>query len=116
MQRQVITISPDGSVSGLQVKPGKGFDLRKLGNASITRASEVLFSEQHQLWFVEVREGRFSGQPITDNIMRLAGLTYHDSRIRPDKRIGGVLWFSDYDDAVLCEIAVLDGLRFRSLL
>ena len=59
--RQVITIGPDGMMSGLQVKPGKGLDLRQFGRAEIERASEVLWDSDRQGWIVECRKGVYAG-------------------------------------------------------
>lgn len=114
MQRQAITIAPDGSVSGLQVKPGKGFDLRCLGNATITRASEVLWDEGRQLWFVEVRDGRWSGRQIDQWLMEHAGVAGLPAGC--ERRPDNLIMAREYDDAVKLEIAVLDGLRYRGLL
>lgn len=119
MGRQVLTISPDGSIAGLQVKPGRGFDLRGMGRAHITRASEVLFDENNQMWYVEVREGRHAGRIIDDEMVASAFAWKGLPATRASATVSGtrnvVLCF-DYDDAVALEIAVLDGLRERGLL
>ena len=121
MNRQVFTISPSGAVAGLQVKPGKGFDLRQMGHAKITRASEVLFAEDRQLWYVEVREGKFAGRIIDTALMALAGLSDvgHLNVLILPPEIGeppARCYCAEYDQAVTLEIAVLDGLRERGLL
>lgn len=102
---QVISISPKGEVSGLQVKPGKGFDLRKLGKAKIERASEVLFNEDNQKWYVQIVKGKYAGDTVTymrhqralgEPVMTNCDFTLH---------------FNEYDEAVQAEIAVLDHIR-----
>jgi hypothetical protein len=119
MGRQVLTISPDGTIAGLQVKPGKGFDLRQMGRALITRASEVLFSEAKQQWYVEVRDGRAAGRLI-DQEMVASALAWDrlpmGTLTATVRDVENVLVFEEYDDAVAAEIAVLDGLRERGLL
>jgi hypothetical protein len=113
-RRQVVTIGTDGSIAGLQVKPGAGFDLRQMGKARITRASEVLWVEDEQAWCVEVRQGRYDGQKLDTFHMESAGCTWEE--INPDAVRLSVLYFNEYDAAVKCEIAVLDGLRLKGLL
>lgn len=105
---QVITIHTDGAISGLQVKPNKGLDLRTLGKADIQRASEVLFDTDAQQWFVEIRKGKYEGQVITyDFYSEKTGKAtlYHTSEPR--------MLFDEYEDAVACEIETLDAIRLR---
>lgn len=106
MNRQVITVHPDGTLSGLQVKPGKGIDLRQFGTANIQRASEVLFNEDRQQWFVEVRKGRYAGKQITWTMLAMA-----TGQVFKMKANDPVAHFDEYDDAVNAEIAVLDHIR-----
>jgi hypothetical protein len=114
VSRQAITIGADGSVSGLQVKPGKGFDLRCLGKAIITRASEVEWCEARQLWFVTVKEGRYAGFVIDQAMTEWAGLSALPAGC--ERRPDNLIMAGEYDDAVRLEIAVLDGLRLKGLL
>lgn len=105
--RQVITIRPDGSVQGLQVKPGKGLDLRAFGAADIRRASEIVFHPGTQKWFVEFREGPMNGKPLTVSLLANArGLLGVEDE--PD----AVAYFDEYDQAVMGEI---DALNFTRL-
>ena len=104
--KQVVTIEPGGRVSGLQVKPGKGFDLRTLGDAKIERASEVLWDQDKQQWYVEIRKGRYTGKVITWPMMSaVSGQLASYLASEP------TAYFAEYDDAVAAEIAVLDHIR-----
>jgi hypothetical protein len=133
--KQVITIGADGSVSGLQVKPGKGFDLRCLGKAEIKRASEVIWDANSQMWKVELREGAgvYCGRMLDMFLAEESlGVDWWDLlgdtwvvtttpiklRNEPeyDSKNELVLQFQDYDDAVKAEIAVLNGLRLQGKL
>lgn len=51
---QIITIAPDGALSGLQRKPGQGLNLQTLGTAKTIRASEIVWDETAQAWFIDV--------------------------------------------------------------
>lgn len=103
---QVVTIHADGKISGLQPKPGKGFDLRTLGKAKIERASEILFSEEHQQWYVKIVKGRYAGKVITHPMLSVL-----DGRLHRFSASDLTAYFAEYDDAVLAEIAVLDHIR-----
>lgn len=104
--QQVVTIEPNGRISGLQTKPGKGFDLRSLGKAKIERASEVLFCEDKQQWYVEIRKGRYSGKRITYPMLSaVTNTTLKFTASDP------TVYFNEYDDAVKGEIALLDHIR-----
>lgn len=112
MSNQVITIEPDGTVSGLQVKPGKGFDLRSLGAAKIERASEVIWCEPEQRWQVEIRKGAFEGVTVTEDLHQ-AALRFWETKVHKGtvELTGKPALFVEYEDAVKCEIAVLDMIR-----
>ena len=72
MPVQVITVHSDGKISGLQVKKGRGLDLRSFGPAKIVRASEIVWDEDNQAWAVEIMDapgpgglgGTYGGSPI----------------------------------------------------
>ena len=105
--RQVITIRPDGSIQGLQVKPGKGLDLRKFGAADIVRASEVVFHPGRQQWFVQLR--------LTGCEPSLCVSLLAVARGVPGVEDGAndVAYFDEYDDAVQGEIDALNYLRLN---
>ena len=126
---QVVTITPDGGISGLQRKKGKGLDLRKLGHAEIERASEITWSENNQLWLVRVLNERaarwMTNPPGHSNILKVS----HWQRVVTIKCPNGytlvpvkpyvcdAYWmgFDDYDDAVAAEVAFLDALRVKGI-
>lgn len=121
--KQVITVTSLGEIAGLQVKPGKGFDLRTLGKASITRASEIVWNEENQRWRVELREGAgsYAGRTVTAWLAVDALGSAWDRAIPSHFEVWDgdkehYLEFVNYDDAVKAEIAVLDGLRLQGKL
>lgn len=114
--KQVITIGPDGSISGLQRKRGQGVNLQALGHARTERVSEIKWSEDKQAWFVLPIQGPFSGKPLTKEMWAEhlperslpEGFDQEDHWSPED-----VILFADYDDAVKAEIAFLDAARRR---
>lgn len=127
-RRQVITVGSDGSLQGLQHKPGQGLDLRQFGAAKIERASEVVWHEGEQAWVVEFRAGAGSlnGNILDEHDVMAAGLDVMNPGFKsirgawtPFGRTQGedpaVLLFADYDEAVKAEVAVLDGLRANGI-
>ena len=125
-QRQVITVGADGSLQGLQHKPGKGLDLRQFGPAHIVRATEVLWHETDQGWFVEFRSGPLTGELLDAGHVKAAGMDYESPPFPVKQNVYAafgrnaaedepVLLFAEYDDAVKAEIAVLDGLRLNGV-
>ncbi|AHC30471.1 hypothetical protein CC53_gp054 [Rhizobium phage vB_RleS_L338C] len=120
--QQVITIQPDGTMSGLQVKPGKGIDLTKLGKAHVVRASEILWHEEKQLWYVSLlnEERQMDGLfgTLTWDMWTDAGLDHEQlpaattfSVVRDNL----AMFFPDYDRAVIAEIAYLDAMRLKGI-
>ena len=122
--KQVITISPDGGMSGLQRKRGQGIDLRQFGHAKITRASSIEWHEDLQHWYIKVLDPNvslyvnFKGLPFT--------VTYDIWRhqVGESKPKGSVtipvimhranyLYFQEYEDAVAAEVQFLDAVRLR---
>lgn len=122
MNKQVITITPAGAVSGLQVKKGKGFDLKSLGHANIERVSEILWHERTQRWIIKLLDpapmmyrGRLSLQ-----VLEHAGFPLPDTATTAEVGIFDdikrtLVLFEDYDDAVATEIAFLNSLRVRGI-
>ncbi len=128
MNQQVITVAPDGTMSGLQRKRGRGVDLRKFGHATIERASEIAWNEDQQAWTVHVLN-RAAVRWMTHTMGRehlgatLTGDNWYYAMYelspRPPKGSvklpEGWLAFEDYDDAVAAEVAFLDALRLRGI-
>lgn len=135
MQKQVITILPTGEVTGLQVKPGKGVDLRKLGSkAHIERVSVIQWSDEMQMWYVDVLQEVGRGhltvtkwteacfpQIVGVDDLGLRAITVVTARAAMDQlidhgqRVGNygddTIYFDEYDDAVKAEIEFLNLLR-----
>ena len=132
MTSQVITIDREGTMSGLQVKRGRGLDLKSMGHAKVERASEITWDETAQCWRVHVlnevacqwmmnhtggrdRPYLKGGVTLTSNQRFMAtgdaelpkGATY--------SKYGDGDWlgFPDYDDAVAAEIEFLNALRIQ---
>lgn len=115
MQDQVITIGMDGTISGLQRKPGQGIDLREFGHAEITRASEIVWSEIEQLWTVVPLQGRYAGIAMSRDDWE-AWVSWPPAGLTRTAHATNTLLFAEYDDAVKAEIAFLDALRIAGLL
>lgn len=116
MGTQIITIGKDGSVSGLQRKPGQGLDLTKFGRAKVERVSEIVFDEAHQQWFVQIITGPMAGRVLTYDLMREHAFNPHTLKHwagwgSPDNRI----LFESYDHGVTAEVAFLDHCRLRGV-
>lgn len=126
---QVISFHPDGSVSGLQHKPGVGIDLRSFGRAKIVRASEIVWNEMEQGWSIRIVDAPglefLKNQDVTFNWLIAAGDRAVDT-FRALYKAGNVISGSphedegnhpvivrDYDQAVMLEVAFLDGLRVK---
>ena len=130
--KQVVTIGPDGTISGLLHKKGQGFDPRVLGKAQIERASEVVWLDMEQAWVVEFRSGagRWAGAVLDQAVLMVADLGFETGTVPFDFKgfawdaygrvhqqgDHGVLLFENYEDGVKAEIAVLDALRLKGLL
>lgn len=110
--RQVVTITPDGGLSGLQRKRGQGIDLRAFGPCRVMRASHILPTDDGQHWFVELLVGPHAGRRLDEALWAEAVGNAHPPRDATLSREGLYL-FVDYDMAVQAEIEALDGLRLR---
>ena len=123
--KQLITISPTGEVSSLQMKKGKGLDLRVLGEASIKRSSLIEWDEQEQAWFIKLLDYRgcrpdkesLFHTVVSRDLVETAG----DDALCVMGDLGEACWhggsgecavyFKEYEDAVTLEIATIQGLR-----
>lgn len=117
MGQQVITITADGTVSGLQRKPGQGIDLRKLGPANIKRASLIEWDDERQAWYIDVLQeagkGVVTGTSYMDARPSCPAIIDYAPSYRGIKDQDDVLYFDEYDDAVKVEVAYLDALRLK---
>jgi hypothetical protein len=108
-------------MEGLQRKPGQGIDLRTFGVVAIKRASEVLWDEDKQMWFVkffDLPDHLSHTGVLTLGLWQTAAGTEYPvtaDMIIPSED-GFVLFYGDYDSAVKAEISALDGLRIQGLL
>lgn len=106
--KQLITIKPDGSLVGLQVKKGKGLDLREFGRAKIVRSTLIEWDEDYQGWYV-----RFLNGAMKDQILNRA--MFWGYRIHPlhktVRRSDAAMIYADYEDAVIAEVAAVQGMR-----
>lgn len=108
--RQVISIAADGTMSGLQKKPGQGIDLTQFGTAKVERASEIMWEETSQAWYVLPLKGAYANSPLTEDDWT-AYLPWPPARLKGVQHGTRTLLFSSYDDAVAAEIAFLDEVR-----
>jgi len=112
MNTQLITIAPDGSISGLDFKR-KGLDLRQFGHAATRRISEVEWDEERQKWRVVFLMGGWAGDVATAEHCVRVGLplpgsaTLADGAVKPKN----MLMFTDYEDAVAFEITIVQAAR-----
>jgi hypothetical protein len=113
--QQVITIGPDGSLSGLQHKRGQGVDLRQFGKAQIERASHIVWDEDYQAWLVELLTGPHAGKTLTWGLWRAVTGRADCPAALPSESEDSAILFADYEDGVLAEIAVLNALRVKGL-
>jgi len=119
MSGQTIQIGATGEVLGLQMKKGRGTDLRKLGPASIERVSEIVWDEDCQAWCVRLLQGELSGQHITYELVReynlwqsseVSGALVLSNGWFDFGQISGPFYYSDYDVAVDLEVAVIQWM------
>lgn len=111
--KQVITIGPDGSIKGLQHKRGKGLDLRQFGRASIKRETIIQWDDVRQAWFIlwkddDETEAWRDAQFVEAGIEQAQLIEWGAFVVTEDN---GIVWFRDYEDAVLAEVAVIQALQ-----
>ena len=105
----------DGNMSGLQVKPGKGVDLRQFGRADIKRASDITWDEDAQAWTVVCKVGKYAGHAMTNREYHTAckamGNEFDCHLIGQPEHDAAPAQFDDYDEAVTGEIDWLNHIR-----
>ncbi len=104
---QVISIELGGAISGLQVKKGKGLDLRTFGKASIRRYSEILWQENEQKWAIAIRANPHGSYYLSEFMFHEA---MHPDQSNHEYSIDKML-FDEYEDAVEKEIAYYNSMK-----
>lgn len=80
----------------LRQKKGQGVDLREMGEASITRTTDIRFDEHKQQFYIVILTGRLANTVVCNEL-------------------GVPLYFDDYEDAVDYEIEMVQASRQRKL-
>lgn len=109
MKTQVVSIAPDGTISGLDHK-AHGLDLRKLaGPVSIKRVSEILWDEDLQAWTIRFMQGQFAGKTARTGHLNVC---HKNHSLAPSSSLTGpVLTFADYDLAVAAEVDMIQAAQ-----
>lgn len=113
MGKQLISISPDGEVSGLQFKRGRGLDLRSLGKAKIERSSLIEWHEELQKWYLRILS---DNAVVTNGYLKDQGVSGIWQDLSPDliwpesDTCHWLLW-DDYEDAVSAEVQLIQEIR-----
>ena len=108
--KQLITVGRDGSLTSLRVKPGKGVDLRKMGEVEMKRSSLIEWDSGVQGFNITILEGEFSGLVTTD-MRRAADLDAPDESWQQDEGGECAIYFKEYEEAVNFEIELIQALR-----
>jgi hypothetical protein len=109
------------------MKSGKGVDLRRFGKVKIERSSLIEWEEEHQGWtikllrcaaflhyWVDMVKHSYSPYVVDYHLLKLANLTPPDGLIRRFEGPPPItipLIFKEYEDAVECEINLIQSLR-----
>jgi hypothetical protein len=111
MSAQVITVRPDGSLFGLDHKR-KGLQFRQLGRAETRRETLIEWDAELQAWYIEWFTGPRKGQRWTTSMVPpdLRDNTTQE-RVYSGTMLNAIAWFADYEDAVVAEVAVVQGLQ-----
>ena len=107
MNKQVITISPDGNMSSLHHKK-HGLDLGYFGNIEVERVSEIKWNSSFQQWYVEIINGPAKGTILSKREWRNPtgnGIQFDDE----------IITFGKYEDAVEAEVLYLNKLRKKGV-
>ena len=120
MNRQVITIGKEGSMTTLDHKK-KGVGVSSIGKRSIKRVSEIEFQDEFQMWGVRFLQGQLKG-----NLAKLhpehigdydkgslpLSLVMNSESINEDyTNENGEFLFSDYEDAVNAEVKIIQWMQ-----
>lgn len=115
MSKQLISIHPDGSVTGLQFKK-KGINLQKLGHAVTRRVTDIEWNDYTQDWQIRFLMGTLRGRLLTHELALLAEMPPESLGSAPELRGPDKLeyltcHFDDYDTAVAAEIEFIQRIR-----
>lgn len=120
-QIQIISIDSEGRLTGLDHKK-KGLNLCQFGAAKITRATDIVWNETLQMWQVKFLQGELAGHILCIDHLHDAGTSYVNLREHVIKHgttapssMNGSVVFSDYDDAVIAEVYIIQAYTLRGL-
>ena len=109
--KQVITISTDGSISGLDHKR-KGLDLREFGRAKTQRATLIEWQEHFQKWFIVWTDEMNIADKVWDSALFLdCEVQWESYNGQSMPYLYDVILFADYEDAVAAEVAVIQSMQ-----
>jgi hypothetical protein len=108
--RQLISIHPDGSITGLQFKK-RGINLQMFGRAATRRITDIEWNDETQNWQIRFLLGKLAGTLLHPFLAELAELPreFWGTGSVDD----AVLRYDDYDLAVKAEIEVIQRLRLK---
>jgi hypothetical protein len=125
MGKQLITISPDGSLVGLDHKR-KGLNLRQFGKAKTERATMIEWDEDNQGWFIfwtspSMPTDRWSSELLFDGYLGVVSnglgsvILPINGKAIDCREIENALYFDDYEDAVEVEVALIQSMQREGL-
>jgi hypothetical protein len=110
MAKQVFVLSIGGGIKGTHLRAGnKGIDISKLGKASITRASDIIWKEEYQRWSVYLLEGSYNNSYLTKGLYyKITG-----EHVPAHVLVGedGLLLCETHEEAVSLEVRFLNSYR-----
>jgi len=110
---QIVSISPNGDLSTVLRKRGKGLDLRDVGGEfDARRVSDIEWSKSLN-GFTIMLKTKLGEQPLTVSLLHVAGLEYAGvcEVVQTAHSYNEVLAFDDYEDAVTIEVMYLDAAK-----
>lgn len=110
---QVISVDPEGNFYGLDHKR-KGVDLRQFGTSKIQRVTLIEWNEDRQAWLINWTEAVcFPPQVWSVSLFIDAEVRWESHRgVAVSSGSGDdIIIFTDYEDAVSAEVAVIQALQ-----
>jgi hypothetical protein len=108
---RTITIHENGAITALHSRKPDSLQIHKLGKASITRTTDIVFHQEKQLWYAEFLEGEFSGRRLTTDMCRMAEISPESLRLSKASMDESTLYFDTDTDCIHAEHLIVDGLR-----